>query len=134
MRLCESKNLSAKWPGGFFGLFESEAHAFGLFGAASFANDCFAAAFALGNWLRETHLRLLERHDAALKNLAVETTDEVFIRLVLIFSSHFNSHIADIVSDEGEIYKRFVGEKMNRCRNGPLVCEIRDKFCNFLVL
>lgn len=97
--------------GRFLELFEPEAHAFGLFGAASFANDCFAAAFALGNWLRETHLRLLEGHDAALKNLAVETTDEVFIRLVLIFSSHFDSHIGYIVPDERGIYKRFVGEK-----------------------
>lgn len=80
------------------GLFEPKAHALGFFGAASFADDCFAATFAFGNWFRETHLRLFEGHNTTLKNLAVETADEVFIRFVLIFSSYFNSHIENIIA------------------------------------
>ncbi len=92
--------------GGFF-LFEAEAHAFGFFGAALFANNRFVAAFTLGNWLRETHLSLFEGHHTALQNLAVEAADEVFVSLVLIFSSNFDCHTGDIIPKKRKIYKSF---------------------------
>lgn len=75
-------------------LFETEFHALSFFGLSNFAKDGLFAALALRNWLRKTHLRLGKRHNSALQHLAVETTDDVFIRLALIFSCNFDSHIA----------------------------------------
>lgn len=80
-------------------LFESEAHAFGFFCTANFADNCFVATFTLGNRLRKTHLRFLERHNTTLQNLAVEPADEVLIGLVLVFSSYFDCHISCIISN-----------------------------------
>lgn len=80
-------------------LFEPEAHAFSFLGATDLADDSFAAAFTLRNWLRKTHLRFLQRHHTALKNLAVETADEVFVSLVLIFSSNFDCHTVCIIAN-----------------------------------
>lgn len=81
------------------GLFKSEAHTFGFFGATDFADDSLAAAFAFRNWFREAHLRLLQRHDTALEYLAIETTNEVLVSLVLIFSSYFDCHIGVIITN-----------------------------------
>ncbi len=90
------------------GLFEPKAHTLSLLGATRFANDRFVAAFALRNRLRKTHLRLLERHNSALQNLAVEATNEVLVGLVLIFSCYFNSHTGDNYSKNPRFYKSFV--------------------------
>lgn len=90
--------------GEYFGLFEPEAHAFGFFGATNFADDSLAAALTLGNWLREAHLRLLERHDATLQNLAIEATNEVFISLVLIFTCNFDCHTRHIIANFSLLY------------------------------
>ena len=79
-------------------LFESELDAFGLLGLACFANDCFHATFTLGHWLRKTHLRFFQGHHATLEDFAVETTDDVLVRLTLIFSCNFNSHIGVIIA------------------------------------
>ena len=89
--------------GGFLwgDLFEAEAHAFGFFGAAGFADDGLVAALALRNRLGKTHLRFLEGHNSTLKDLAVETTDEVFVGLVLVFSSNFDCHIESIIPKTG---------------------------------
>lgn len=80
-------------------LFEAEAHAFGFFGATNLADNSLAAAFALRDWLRETHLRFFQRHNTTLKYFAIETTDKVLISLVLIFSSYFDCHIGAIIAN-----------------------------------
>lgn len=80
-------------------LFEPEAHTLGLFGTADFADNSLAAALALRNWLREAHLRLFQRHDTTLQNLAVEAADQVLVRLVLIFPSYFDCHIVCIIAN-----------------------------------
>lgn len=85
--------------GEYFGLFETEAHAFGFFGATNFADDSLAAALAFRNRLRKAHLRLFQRHDAALQNLAVEAANQVLIRLVLIFPSNFDCHMLCIIAN-----------------------------------
>ena len=82
-------------------LFEAEAHAFGFFGAAGFADDGLVAALALRDGLRKTHLGFLEGHDAALEDPTVETADEVFVGLVLVFSSNFDCHIESIIPKTG---------------------------------
>lgn len=81
------------------GLFKSEAHTFGFFGATDFADDSLAAAFAFRNRFREAHLRLFQRHDTTLEYLAIETTNEVLVSLVLIFSSYFDCHIGVIITN-----------------------------------
>ena len=93
------KNEKRKNPprGGADWLFEAEAHALGFFGAAGFADDGLVAALALRDGLRKTHLGFLEGHDAALEDPTVETADEVFVGLVLIFSSNFDCHIEGII-------------------------------------
>ena len=80
-------------------LFEAEAHAFGFLGATNFADDSLAAAFAFRNRFREAHLRLFQRHDTTLEYLAIETTNEVLVSLVLIFSSYFDCHIVVIITN-----------------------------------
>ena len=79
-------------------LFESELDAFGLLGLAGFADDCFHATLALRHRLRKTHLRFLQGHHATLEDFAVETTDDVLVRLTLVFSGYFNCHISVIIS------------------------------------
>ena len=86
-------------------LFESELDVFGLLGLAGFANDCFHAALALRHRFREAHLRFLQRHHAALEDFAVKTTDDILIRLTLIFSCNFNCHIGVIIAQVDEIDK-----------------------------
>ena len=81
------------------GLFKSEAHALGFFGATRFADDCLVAAFTLRDRFAKTHLRLLDRHDTTLQHLAVEATNEVLVSLVLIFSSYFDCHIGVIITN-----------------------------------
>ena len=76
-------------------LFESELDAFGLLGFSGLADDGLSTAFALGHRLLETHLRLFQRHHATLKDFTIETTDDVLVRLTLIFSSYFNCHITE---------------------------------------
>ena len=83
-------------------LFESELDAFGLLGLAGFADDCFHAALTLRHRLRKTHLRFLQWHHATLEDFAVETTDDVLVRLTLIFSGYFNCHIGVIIAQMGE--------------------------------
>lgn len=98
-RKNEKKVKNEKNPprGGRIGLFEAEAHALGFFGAAGFADDGLVAALALRDGLRKTHLGFLEGHDAALEDPTIETADEVFVGLVLIFSSNFDCHIEGII-------------------------------------
>ena len=76
-------------------LFESELDAFSFLGLAGFADDCFHAALALRHRLSEAHLRFLQGHHATLEDFAVETTNNILIRLTLIFSGYFNCHITD---------------------------------------
>ena len=83
-------------------LFESELNAFGLLGLAGFADDRFHAALALRHRLRKTHLRLLQGHKATLEDFAVEATDDVLVRLTLIFSCNFDCHIGVIIAQMGE--------------------------------
>lgn len=85
--------------GEYFELFETEAHTLSFFGATDFADDSLAAALALRNRLRETHLRLFQRHNATLQNLAIEAADQVLVRLVLIFPSYFDCHMSDIIAN-----------------------------------
>ena len=86
------------------GLFKPKAHAFGFLGATNFADDSLAAALTLRNWLREAHLRLLEWHDAALQNLAIEATNEVLVSLVLIFTCNFDCHTRHIIANFSLLY------------------------------
>ena len=89
--MCAARPI--KYPLAGIFLLKSEFDAFGLFGLPSFADDSLKTALALRNWLAEAELGLLKRHHTTLKNFAVETTNDVFVRLALIFSSKFNSHI-----------------------------------------
>ena len=73
-------------------LFESELDAFGLLGLARFADNSLETALALRNRLAEAELGFLQRHDATLKDFAIETTNDVFVCLALIFTCNFDSH------------------------------------------
>lgn len=91
-----------------FSLFQSEAHALSLLGAACFTDDSLVATFTLRNRLRKTHLRLLQWHQSTLENLAIEATNEVLVSLVLIFSCYFNSHIGYIIANLSLLCNGFI--------------------------
>ena len=99
IRLMTQKYSPLKCFGEYFELFEPEAHALGFFGATDFADDSLAAALAFRNRLRKAHLRLFQRHDTALQNLAVEAANQVLVRLVLIFPSYFDCHMFCIIAN-----------------------------------
>lgn len=71
-------------------LFKTEFHAFGFFGATLFADDGADATLALADWFFEALFFFRFGDDAALKNFAVEATDNVLARFVLIFTGNFD--------------------------------------------
>ncbi len=73
-----------------------------------FAENGAIAALTLRDGLSETHLGLGQGQDAALEDFAVKATDDVLVRLVLVFSCYFNCHIGYIIPQHLLSFKYFM--------------------------